>query len=53
VDRLLRLAEESALAGDSERTESLLAVLSPAIYLRNQEIRDMRKMAKITEAQAK
>ena|GEM_PF-6440576 len=48
VDRLLRLAEESALAGDSDRTENLLAVLSPAIYLRNLEIRELRKLTKQT-----
>jgi hypothetical protein len=36
------------MAGDSERTENLLSVLSPAIYLRNQEIRELRKLTKQT-----
>lgn len=48
VDRLMRLAEEAALNGDGDRTEALLAVLQPAIYLRNREAKDLAKMMKVT-----
>lgn len=48
VDRLLRLAEEAATEGDYDKTEALLDVLRPAIYLRNREIKDLEKMVKVT-----
>ena len=48
VDRLLRLAEEAAIEGDTDRAEILLEVLRPAIYLRRQEIRELERMVKVT-----
>lgn len=45
VDRLLRRAEESAEAGDNDKSDQFLALLQPAIYLRNREIKELRKMA--------
>jgi len=33
VDRLLRLAEEAAVNGDSDKCEDILTVLAPAIYV--------------------
>jgi hypothetical protein len=50
VERLLRLAEESAVAGDSDKTESILLVLAPAIYLQRLEVKALRKMAKVAVA---
>jgi hypothetical protein len=44
VDRLLRRAEESAEAGDNDKSDQFLAVLQPAIYLRNREIKELEKM---------
>jgi uncharacterized protein HemY len=49
VDRLLRLAEDAALAGDYDRSEALLEVLRPAIYLRRQEVKDLEKMLTPTD----
>jgi len=48
VDRLLRLAEEAAIDGDSERSAALLEVLRPAIYLRNREIKELDRMLKVS-----
>lgn len=44
VDRLLRRAEETAEAGEFDKSEALLEVLRPAIYLRNREIKEMRRI---------
>ena len=44
VERLLRLAEEAAMNGDTERSSALLEVLRPAIYLRNREVKELEKM---------
>lgn len=44
VERLLRLAEEAAIDGDTDKSAALLEVLRPAIYLRNREIKDLQKM---------
>ncbi len=44
VDRLLRRAEEAAEAGDNDKSDQFLAVLQPAIYLRNREIKELEKM---------
>jgi hypothetical protein len=52
VDRLLRLAEEAALNGDNDRSEALLEVLRPAIYLRNREIKELEKMVANVAADA-
>jgi len=47
VERLIRLAEAAAVAGDFDQTAALLAVLNSAIYLRGQEIRELKRMAKV------
>ena len=43
----MRLAEEAAIEGDLEQAEALLAVLRPAIYLRNREIKELDRMLKV------
>ena len=48
VDRLMRLAEEAAIEGDTDKAEILLDVLRPAIYLRNREIKELDRMMKVT-----
>ena len=48
VDRLLRLAEEAAVAGDSDKTEDILSVLAPAIYVQRLEVKALNKMTKVT-----
>lgn len=48
VDRLIRLAEEAAINGDTDRATTLLEVLRPAIYLRNREIKELDRMMKVT-----
>jgi hypothetical protein len=49
VERLMRLAEEAALAGDTDRAHALLAVLSPAIYLREQETKALKRLMKVRD----
>lgn len=44
VDRLLRRAEEAAEAGEFDKSEALLEVLRPAIYLRNREVKEMNRI---------
>ena len=44
----MRLAEEAAVNGDTDRAEILLEVLRPAIYLRNREIKELDRMLKVT-----
>jgi len=48
VERLMRLAEAAALEGDTDKAHALLAVLSPAIYLRDQETKALKRMTKVT-----
>lgn len=48
VDRLLRLAEESAVAGDTDKTDTILSVLRPAIYVQQLEVKALHKMSKVT-----
>jgi hypothetical protein len=49
VDRLLRRAEEAAESGEYDRSEALLDVLRPAIYLRNREVKELQKMVAFDE----
>lgn len=44
VDRLLRLAEEAAVEGDTDKTDTILSVLRPAIYVQRLEVKALRKM---------
>ena len=45
VDRLLRLAEEAAVSGDTDKTDNLLAVTRTAIYVQRLEVKALEKMA--------
>ena len=45
VDRLLRLAEQAAVEGDTDKSSALLEVLRPAIYLRNREVKELRRLS--------
>ena len=45
VDRLLRLAEQAAVDGDVDKSAALLEVLRPAIYLRNREVKELRRLS--------
>jgi hypothetical protein len=51
VDRLLRLAEQSAVEGEFEKSGALLEILRPAIYLRNREIKEMNRIPTKVEQQ--
>lgn len=46
VDRLLRLAEEAAVAGDEIRVNAFLDIADRAIYLRNWEVRALKRLWK-------
>lgn len=43
VERLLAKAERAADEGEVDKAEAYLEILHPAIYLRNREVKELRR----------